>query len=64
MEGITGYLLPGGLLVIVILALSGMHFNHFFIWMDPEVVAHDKLIAGKSRLPKRSFLFRKSRFSF
>ena len=21
--------------------------NHLFIWMDPEVVAHDKLIAGK-----------------
>ena len=48
MEGITGYLLPGGIIVIVILALSGMHFNHLFIWMDPEVVAHDKLIAGKT----------------
>jgi len=47
MEGITGYLLPGGIIVIVILALSGLHFNHLFIWMDPEVVAHDKLIAGK-----------------
>jgi hypothetical protein len=48
MEGITGYLLPGGIIVIVILALSGMHLNHLFIWMDPEVVAHDKLIAGKT----------------
>ena len=48
MEGITGYLLPGGIIVIVILALSGLHFNHLFIWMDPEVVAHDKLIAGKT----------------
>jgi len=47
MEGITAYLLPGGIIVIVILALSGMHFNHLFIWMDPEVVVHDKLIAGK-----------------
>ena len=35
------------LIVIAILALSGMHLNHLFIWMDPEVVAHDKLIAGK-----------------
>ena len=25
-----------------------MHLNHLFIWMDPEVVAHDKLIAGKT----------------
>tara|TARA_A100001011_G_scaffold213571_1_gene221696 strand:+ start:640 stop:2049 length:1410 start_codon:yes stop_codon:yes gene_type:complete len=47
MEGITAYLLPGALIVFVILALSGMHFNHLFIWMDPEVVAHDKLIQGK-----------------
>ena len=28
--------------------LSSMHLNHLFIWMDPEVVAHDKLIAGKT----------------
>jgi len=48
MEGITAYLLPGGIIVIVILALSGFHMNHLFIWMDPEVVAHDKLIAGKT----------------
>lgn len=48
MEGITAYLLPGGLIVIAILILSSMHFNHLFIWMDPEVVAHDKLIAGKT----------------
>ena len=47
MEGITAYLLPGGIIVIAILALSGFHMNHLFIWMDPEVVAHDKLIAGK-----------------
>ena len=47
MEGITAYLLPGALVVFVILLLSGMHFNHLFIWMDPEVVAHDKLIQGK-----------------
>ena len=48
MEGITAYMLPGGIIVIAILALSSMHFNHLFIWMDPEVVAHDKLIAGKT----------------
>ncbi|MFL2603621.1 MAG: quinol:cytochrome C oxidoreductase [Flavobacteriaceae bacterium] len=48
MEGITAYLLPGGLIVIVILILSTLHMNHLFIWMDPEVVSHDKLIAGKT----------------
>ena len=48
MEGITGYLLPGGIIVLVILLLSALHFNHLFIWMDPEVVEHDKIIKGKS----------------
>ena len=49
MEGITAYLLPGALIVVAIAALS--HFighNNIFIWMDPEVVAHDKLIQGKT----------------
>ena len=48
MEGITGYLLPGGLLVLGILVFSVLHFNHLFIWMDPEVVEHDKIIKAKS----------------
>ena len=48
MEAITSYLLPGGIIVFVLLVLSSMHLNHLFIWMDPEVVAHDKLIAGKT----------------
>ena len=48
MEGITGYLLPGGLIVLVILLFSALHFNHMFIWMDPEVVEHDEIIRNKS----------------
>ncbi len=47
MEGITAYLVPGGIIVFVILVLSVMHFNHLFTWMDAEVVAHDKLLQGK-----------------
>ncbi len=48
MEGITAYLLPGSIIVFIILALSGFHFNHLFIWMDPEVVAHDEIIQKKT----------------
>ena len=48
MEGITAYLVPGGIIVFVILVLSVMHFNHLFVWMDAEVVAHDKLLQGKA----------------
>ena len=45
MEAITYYVLPGGLLVLAIALWAG---DHIFIWMDPEVVAHDELIQGKS----------------
>jgi len=45
MEAITYYVLPGGLLVLGIACWAG---DHIFIWMDPEVVAHDELIQGKS----------------
>ncbi len=48
MEGITSYIVPGGIIVFVILVLSVMHMNHLFIWMDADVVAHDALIQGKA----------------
>lgn len=47
MEGITGYLLPGGIILFVLLVLSGMHFNHLFVWMDKDVVATDRLLQNK-----------------
>jgi hypothetical protein len=56
MEGITYYLLPGALIVIAIALWAG---DHIFIWMDPEVVAHDELIKGKSGfLNKTGFIIR------
>ncbi len=48
MEAITAYLVPGGIIMFVLIALSGLHINHLFVWADPEVVAHDKLIQGKA----------------
>ena len=49
MEALTAYVFPGALIVLGIAVASGTigHYN-IFIWMDPEVVAHDKLIQGKS----------------
>ena len=47
MEGITGYLFLGCLFVLIILGFSALKFNHLFIWMDPEVVAHDEIIRNK-----------------
>ena len=48
MEGITAYLVPGGIIIFVILVLSVLHMNHMFPWMDAEVVAHDKLLQNKA----------------
>lgn len=48
MEGITAYLVPGGIIIMVIFVLSIMHFNHMFVWMDAEVVAEDALLQGKA----------------
>jgi len=48
MQGITSYLPVGAVIFFIFLILCGLHFNHLFIWLDPEVVAEDKIIAGKS----------------
>ncbi len=48
MEGITSYIVPGGIIMFVLLVLSVLHMNHMFTWMDAEVVAHDELIQGKT----------------
>ncbi len=48
MQGITAYLPVGSVLFFIFLILSGLHFNHLFVWLDPEVVANDKLIAAKA----------------
>ena len=48
MEAITAYLPIGGILLFVFFMLSSAHLNHLFIWMDPEVVAHDELIQNKT----------------
>ena len=48
MQAITAYLPVGSIIFFVLLILSGLHFNHLFVWMDADVVAGDKLIQNKS----------------
>lgn len=48
MEGITAYIVPGGIIMFILLSLSVAHLNHLFVWMDPEVVATDAIIRNKS----------------
>ena len=39
-----------------------MHLNHLFVWMDPEVVEHDKLLQGKSGYLNSPFLIGRAIF--
>jgi len=56
MEGITSYVLPGGLILLIIVWVAD---SHIFIWMDENVVAHDAIIQNKSSwLNKTWFLIR------
>jgi hypothetical protein len=48
MQGITAYLPVGSVIFFIILVLCGLHFNHLFIWLDPEVVKHDEIIQTKA----------------
>ncbi|RZN78246.1 MAG: quinol:cytochrome C oxidoreductase, partial [Winogradskyella sp.] len=54
MEGITAYVLPGGILVLLAAALGD---SHIFIWMDPEVVAHDEIIQAKESWLNKGWFF-------
>jgi len=53
MQGISSYLPVGSVLFFILLVLSGMHFNHLFVWMADgvDVVGnenYDHLVAGKT----------------
>lgn len=53
MQGVTAYLPVGSVIFFVLLILSGLHFNHLFVWMDGELIdpkseSFDQLIKNKS----------------
>ena len=53
MQGITAYLPVGSVLFFLFLILSGLHFNHLFVWLgegvtDPNSANYDHIIAGKA----------------
>jgi hypothetical protein len=68
MEGIGSYILPGGIIMFILLALSGFHINHIFVWMEEgiDVVGHenyDSIVAGKTGFLNVPFwLFRAGAF--
>ncbi|HET8885703.1 MAG TPA: quinol:cytochrome C oxidoreductase [Salinimicrobium sp.] len=44
-EGITAYLLPGSIIVVLIVIFAG---THFFPWQNEELVAGDEILQNKS----------------
>ena len=53
MQGITAYLPIGSVLFFILLVLTGLHFNHLFVWMKEgvDVVGHenyDAIVAKKT----------------
>ncbi|MFP9112482.1 quinol:cytochrome C oxidoreductase [Flavobacterium sp. RHBU_3] len=48
MEGITSYLIPGAVILVLFLALGVFGYHKLFIWMDETVVAHDHIMQGKA----------------
>ena len=56
MEGITAYLLPGSILFFLLLVAAGMHWNHLFVWMDPEVVNPESVKFDKLIFLKKGWL--------
>lgn len=47
MEGITTYIIPGGIIIYVIFVLSVAGLNHMFVWMDAETRAADHILLKK-----------------
>ena len=45
LEGVTSYLLPGSIIVLIIVLFAG---THFYPWQNHELVAGDKILQGKS----------------
>jgi hypothetical protein len=53
MEAITANLVPTSIIMLIVIVLTGMHYNHIFTWMgegvfDPESDNYDKIVAGKA----------------
>lgn len=50
MQGITAYLPVASIIFFIFLVITGLHVfnsNNLFIWLDPKVIATDKIIANK-----------------
>lgn len=57
-EAVAGFIPYGmGLFGIVLLTITFMDGAHIYTWMDPETVAHDEIIQGKSAYLNNAFFW-------
>lgn len=70
-EGVASYVIVGIVVLIVLFAIltlkdggwfgaetaHGHHTGHIYQWMDPEIVAHDPIIAGKAPFLTKPFFW-------
>jgi hypothetical protein len=57
-EAVAGFIPYGmGLFGIVLLTITFMDGAHIYTWMDPETVAHDEIIQGKSAYLNKTFFW-------
>ncbi len=57
-EAVAGFIPYGmGIFGIVLLTITFMDGAHIYTWMDPETVAHDEIIQGKSAYLNKTFFW-------
>jgi len=57
-EAVAGFIPYGmALMGIVLLTITFMDGAHIYTWMDPETVAHDEMIQGKSAYLNKTFFW-------
>ena len=57
-EAVAGFLPYGiGMMVLIMLALTLTDGAHIYTWMDPETVAHDEMIQGKTAYLNKPFFW-------
>ena len=58
MEGISAYIIPGtiSIIVLIILSIPSLHLNHLFHWMDPKLVDPDSEMFDTLTYGKKAWL--------
>ncbi len=57
-EAVAGFLPYGiGMMVLIMIVLTITDGAHIYTWMDPDTVAHDELIQGKSAYLNKTFFW-------